>query len=329
MVIFSAAQPSHASLHLGNYLGAVRRWVELQQTGQCLFCIVDLHALTSFRPQDGESLRSRSENLLANYIACGVDPAKATLFLQSDIPEHTELCWILGCLTSVGWLNRMTQFKDKTSEKSASMGLYCYPVLMAADILLYHADTVPVGNDQKQHVELAQAIAKAFNAAYNVEYFRMPVVHPFDTTSRVMSLRNAQKKMSKSDPSDFSRINLDDSDDLIVKKIRKATTDSIIGFNFEELSGRPELNNLVNIFASISALAPQAVCKQFETSTINEFKTALSDLLIKEITPIRSRIKELSSEKSYISRILSGGRSAAREIASANMKEIRKIIGLT
>ncbi|MFV9838477.1 MAG: tryptophan--tRNA ligase [Aaplasma endosymbiont of Hyalomma asiaticum] len=329
-MIFSGVQPSGCSLHLGNYLGAVRRWVDLQQNHECFFCVVDLHALTSGAVGDPE-LRRNSRALLASYIACGIDPNRSSVFLQSSVPEHSELCWILGCHTPVGWLNRMTQYKDKSRNTGCggvTMGLFCYPVLMAADILLYKADSVPVGSDQRQHLELAQDIARTFNAAYKVDYLRVPSPLFFDTCTRVMSLKSGMKKMSKSDPSDFSRVNLVDSDDVIAQKIKKATTDSIAGFVLEELPNRPEMHNLCSIFAALSHTSVEDVCIKFEHSSTKEFKDSLTDLLIREIGPIRTKIRDLLDDATYLDRVLLSGNTHAREIAHRNMNEIKGITGL-
>lgn len=328
-MIFSGVQPSAGVLHLGNYLGAVRRWVALQESDDCFFCIVDLHALTSCRSVVN-SLTDNTMCLLASYLACGIDPEKSTVFLQSSVQEHAELCWLLGCLTPVGWLNRMTQYKDKrgSDEAKATLGLYSYPVLMAADILLYNADLVPVGSDQKQHLELAQDIARTFNTLYDTDYFKIPSAMQFDESARIMSLRNGKKKMSKSDPSDFSRINLIDTDEAIALKIKKATTDSIVGFDYEYLNSRPELHNLVNIYSCLSGITPSKICEEYEHSKMQEFKTVLTDLLIKEIAPIRLKIAELMGNMTQMSRILQHGTERAAEAAKNNMHEIRKIVGL-
>ena len=331
VVIFSGVQPSGCSLHLGNYLGAVRGWVDLQQSHECFFCVVDLHALTSGTIGDEPALRRNSHVLLASYIACGVDPNRSSVFLQSSVPEHSELCWILGCYTPIGWLNRMTQYKDKSRSSGhggATMGLFCYPVLMAADILLYKADSVPVGNDQKQHLELAQDIARTFNAAYKVDCFRVPSPLFYDNCTRVMSLKSGTKKMSKSDPSDFSRINLVDSNDIIAQKIKRATTDSITGLVFEELQNRPEVHNLCRIFAALSNSSVEDVCIKFGHSSTKEFKDSLTELLIKEISPIRTKIRDLLDDASYLESVLLSGNAHAREIANRNMREIKGITGL-
>ncbi|MGN7661661.1 MAG: tryptophan--tRNA ligase [Anaplasma sp.] len=309
-----------------------RRWIDLQNSNRCLFCVVDLHALTTGKPTtESGALRSRAEHLVAAYIACGIDPEKSVLFLQSSVSEHSELCWILGCVTPVGWLNRMTQFKDKSQSGTCSpnMGLYGYPILMAADILLYKADTVPVGNDQQQHIELTQNIAKAFNAEHGVDYFPIPQALAFDDAARIMSFRDGKKKMSKSDVSDFSRINLSDSDDDIVQKVKRATTDSIAGFSLDGLSDRPEMCNLVNIFSTLGKITKAEVCREFGKSSTKEFKDALSDLLIREIAPIRERIKELVRDNVYIQQVLVDGNSTAKAMAHKHITEIRKIVGLS
>ena len=326
-MIFSGVQPSAGALHLGNYLGAVRRWVSLQESHSCFFCVVDLHALTTGKAM--KDLGSNTVGLLASYLACGIDPEKSTVFIQSSVPAHAELCWILGCLTPVGWLNRMTQYKDKRDEVArATLGLYSYPVLMAADILLYNADLVPVGSDQKQHLELAQDIARAFNALYAVDYFRIPNPMEFDEAARIMSLRDGKKKMSKSDPSDFSRINITDTDDEIALKIKKATTDSITGFDYHLLHSRPELHNLVNIYSCLAGSTPIAICKEYEHSGMQEFKAALTDLLVKEIAPIRNKTRELLKDSNYIKSVLKAGTERAAGLAQENMKKIRQIVGL-
>ena len=328
-MIFSGVQPSSGALHLGNYLGAIRRWVALQGVDRCLFCIVDLHALTSGRSVSGD-LHRNSICLLASYLACGVNPEKSTVFIQSSVKEHAELCWLLGCLTPVGWLNRMTQYKDKRGNdaEKATLGLYSYPVLMAADILLYNANLVPVGNDQKQHLELAQDIAKTFNKLYSVDHFNIPSALQFDESARIMSLRDGKKKMSKSDPSDFSRINLIDTDEEIALKVRKATTDSIMGFDYQLLNSRPELQNLVNIYSCLSGLSPCAICEEYEHSTMREFKEKLTDLLISNISPIRHRIAELLEDTPYLNKVLSAGTERATFVAQENMGKIRQIVGL-
>ncbi|MFV9923611.1 MAG: tryptophan--tRNA ligase [Anaplasma ovis] len=327
-MIFSGIQPSSGVPHLGNYLGAIRRWVELQGSDQCLFCVVDLHALTAGNVP-ATVLHSRSVSLLATYIACGIDPEKSVLFVQSSVPEHSELCWILGCVTPMGWLNRMTQFKDKSrSGSTPNMGLYGYPVLMAADILLYKADLVPVGDDQMQHIELTQDIARAFNATHQVDYFPVPKPLSLDNSARIMSLRDGRKKMSKSDASDAARINLDDDDDSIVQKIMRATTDSIRGLSLEGLDERPEMHNLVNIFAVLSGMTRAEVCNEFAASGTKEFKEALAGLLVQTISPIRERIRELVRDAAYMDKIINAGNGAARVLAGRHIAEIKKIIGL-
>ncbi|MCU7611242.1 tryptophan--tRNA ligase [Anaplasma capra] len=329
-MIFSGVQPSGGVPHLGNYLGAIRGWVGLQGSDKCLFCVVDLHALTAGNAGMGGALHSRAVSLLAAYIACGVNPEKSVLFIQSSVPEHSELYWILGCITPVGWLNRMTQFKDKSRDRAytPSMGLYGYPVLMAADILLYKTNMVPVGHDQRQHIELTQDIARVFNTTYGIDYFPIPEVLNFDNAARIMSLRDGRRKMSKSDTSDASRINLDDDDDKIAQKVRRAATDSIFGLSLEGLSERPEMNNLVNIFAILAGTTKEKVCLEFATSGTKEFKEALADLLIREITPIRERIKDLARDTAYMHKVVAAGNDAARALARRHITEIKEIIGL-
>lgn len=249
--VFSGIQPSGV-IQLGNYLGAIKQWVELQNKYRSLFCVVDLHAITANKLPAIE-LRSNILKTVAAYIACGVDPKQAIIFNQSAVSGHAELCWLLGCYTPIGWLNRMTQFKDKagSDKQKASLGLYSYPVLMAADILLYKARYVPVGDDQRQHIEITRDIASAFNNYYEQDYFILPEALTSNNAVRIMSLRDGTKKMSKSDPSDYSRINLDDSNDSIVSKIKRAKTDTISGFT---LPDRPEISNMVNIYSTLSGM---------------------------------------------------------------------------
>src|SRR5256885_3021600 len=278
--IFSGIQPT-GNLHLGNYLGAIRNWVAMQTDYDCIFCIVDLHALTL--PQDPKELREATREVTAAYVAAGIDPERCIIFNQSTVHEHTELAWLLGCLTPLGWLNRMTQFKDKAGKQrdSAGLGLYGYPVLMAADILLYKGTHVPVGEDQKQHVELARDIAGAFNRRYEVEFFPLPEPVIFGTATRVMSLRDGSKKMSKSDSSDYSRINMTDDADTIALKIQKAKTDpEPLPGDAADLERRPEADNLIGIYAALSGLSREAALARFAGRNFSEFKDALSELAI-------------------------------------------------
>ncbi|QXK92234.1 tryptophan--tRNA ligase [Neoehrlichia mikurensis] len=322
-VVLSGIQPS-GTIHLGNYLGAVRNWVEIQNSYSCFFCIADLHALTS--RHDTKSLLFNTMKLLATYLACGIDPHNAIIFTQSHISEHTELCWLLSCITPLGWLNRMTQFKEK-GQSASSLGLYSYPVLMAADILLYKTNFVPVGSDQQQHLELARDIAKTFNTLYNTEYFQVPSPIIYNNTARIMSLKNGTKKMSKSDASDYSRINLDDEDNVILQKITKATTDSILGFEFDTLKNRPEINNLINIYSNLADIPKEKLCSIISNYNTQKFKNMLLEMIIHKITPIRKKIKELLSDIPYLKTILNNGNEQAKFIAHTHIKEIKYIIG--
>src|SRR5215472_14630083 len=271
--IFSGIQPT-GNLHLGNYLGAIRNWVAIQNDYDCIFCIVDLHALTL--PQDPNELRGATREVTAAYIAAGIDPDRCIIFNQSTVPAHSELAWILGCLTPLGWLNRMTQFKEKSSGKqreSVGLGLYAYPVLMAADILLYKATHVPVGEDQKQHVELARDIAGAFNRRYERDFFPLPEPQIFGEATRVMSLRDGTKKMSKSDTSDYSRINMNDAADAIALKIRRAKTDAEpLSGTIADLERRPEADNLIGIYAALSGLSREEALARFAGQNFSYFK---------------------------------------------------------
>src|SRR5215472_8546032 len=276
--IFSGIQPT-GNLHLGNYLGAIRNWVALQHDYECIFCIVDLHALTL--PQDPHELRHSTREVTAAYIAAGIDPQRCIIFNQSMVPAHAELAWILGCLTPLGWLNRMTQFKDKAGRdrETAGLGLYAYPVLMAADILVYQATHVPVGEDQKQHLELARDLAGAFNRRYGRAFFPLPEPQIFGPATRVMSLRDGLKKMSKSDGSDYSRLNLTDDADAIALKIRRAKTDpEPLPYTVADLGERPEAENLVGIFAALDGISREDVLEAFGGRNFSSFKDALTIL---------------------------------------------------
>ncbi|AAW71122.1 Tryptophanyl-tRNA synthetase [Wolbachia endosymbiont strain TRS of Brugia malayi] len=326
-VVFSGTQPSGV-LHLGNYLGAIKQWVTLQDKYKSIFCIVDLYAITANKLSASE-LKSNIFKTAAAYIACGIDPEKSIIFNQSTISSHTELSWLLGCYTPVGWLNRMTQFKDKagSDKQKASLGLYSYPVLMAADILLYRTKYVPVGDDQKQHLELARDIALAFNNHYKLGHFVIPEILVLDHASRIMSLRDGTSKMSKSPPSEYSCINLDDTDDLIVKKVGKAKTDSILGFDFATLKCRPEISNLINIYSVLSNLDVDKVCEEMNKYDMQHFKGELADLIISVISPIREEINDLLKDQSHLYRVLKKGTEKAAEIVGHNIKEIKNIIG--
>ncbi|WDM85283.1 tryptophan--tRNA ligase [Ehrlichia sp. JZT12] len=325
-IVLSGIQPT-GSIHIGNYLGSIRNWVSLQDSYQCFFFLADLHTLTSQNYNSNE-LKQNSINTLAVYLSCGIDPNKSVLFSQSAVPAHTELLWILSCIASTGQLNRMTQFKEKSQNKaSACLGLYSYPVLMAADILIYKANIIPVGADQKQHLELARDIATNFNLMYNTEYFQAPEPLIIRESAKIMSLRDGKKKMSKSDSSDYSRINLLDSNDLISQKIRKATTDSFIGFDFNTLEDRAEIKNLVNIYATLSNISTEQACIKIENLNTDQFKTQLAEVIIHNIAPIRQKIKEYLEDTEYLRNIITLGNNKAASIANKHIAEIKKIVG--
>ncbi|MBN9413440.1 MAG: tryptophan--tRNA ligase [Candidatus Paracaedimonas acanthamoebae] len=325
--IFSGIQPS-GNLTLGNYLGAIKNWIPLQSEGEALFCIVDLHAITV--PQDPLMLKSRTLEVAATYLASGIDPRKSLVFVQSHVSQHAELAWILSCLTPLGWLNRMTQFKDKAGKQreQAALGLYSYPVLQAADILVYQTTHVPVGEDQKQHLELARDIAGAFNRAYNCDFFILPEPQILGVAPRVMSLRDGTKKMSKSDPSDLSRINMMDSDDEINQKIRKAKTDpEPLPESLEELSGRPEAQNLVTIYAALAGCSVEKILQEFKGSLFSIFKPKLAALAISTLGPIRQETNKWLQDKSELEAILKVGQEKATTKARATLKEVHRLIG--
>lgn len=320
--VLSGIQPT-GNLHLGNYLGAMRNWIDLQETHRCIFGVMNLHAITL--PQNPQELAQNVLDATAAYLACGLDPKKSTIFVQSEVPEHAEIAWVLGTITPLGWLNRMTQFKEK-SAADENLGLYSYPVLMAADILLYHADLVPVGEDQKQHLELTRDIAGAFNRRFAVEYFKLPEPMILKEVKRIMSLQDGTKKMSKSDESDLSRVNLQDSPEEILKKIKKAKTDSQTSVTFDE--NRPEIYNLLNIFAASSGKNAQDLAHEYETSGYGKFKTDLAESLIEKLRPIQENLRRYKLEQNYIKQILNDGNQAARAIAQKTKSEIFSIVGL-
>ncbi|MEC8265627.1 MAG: tryptophan--tRNA ligase [Pseudomonadota bacterium] len=325
-LVFSGVQPT-GNLHLGNYLGAIKNWVDFQNSKKCIFCIVDLHAITI--SENRNKLDKYSREVAAAYVASGIEPGKSTIFVQSNVKGHSELAWILGCHTPIGWLNRMTQFKDKAgkNKEKAPLGLYSYPVLMAADILLYKSNFVPVGDDQKQHLELCRDIAQSFNRFYDTEFFPIPEPIITGSATRVMSLKDGKKKMSKSDPSDQSRINLTDSEDQIIKKIQRARTDSLpFPENSKSLEKRPEVENLINIFAAISEKPCEHIIKKYSGNDFKNFKQDLSDVLIFKISKISKEMKKLLLDQSYLNSILTEGAKEAREISEKNMTEIKKII---
>ena len=326
--IFSGIQPT-GNLHLGNYLGAIRNWVALQSEYECIFCIVDLHALT--QPQDPAELRVSTREVTAAYIAAGIDPERCTIFNQSMVPAHTELAWLLGCLTPLGWLNRMTQFKERagSNREMAGLGLYAYPVLMAADILLYKATHVPVGEDQKQHLELARDIAGAFNRRYDREFFPLPEPQIFGATTRVMSLRDGTKKMSKSDTSDYSRINMTDDADTITLKIRRAKTDpEPLPFSIADLERRPEADNLIGIYAALSELSREAALARFAGRNFSQLKAALSELAVEILGRIGGEMRRLMADPGYLDGTLHRGAERARAIATPILREAQAICGL-
>ena len=329
-IIFSGVQPT-GNLHLGNYLGAIKNFVKLNNddNNNCIFCVVDLHAITT--KQNPKELKENTLETIATFIACGIDPKKSILFNQSQVPAHSETAWILSCVARMGWLNRMTQFKEKAGKdkEKASIGLYSYPVLMAADILLYDASHVPVGDDQKQHLELCRDIAQKFNKDFNVEdFFKVPVPLIQKEFSRIMSLKDGQKKMSKSELSDLSRINLTDTKDQIVNKIKKAKTDTLpMPSGIDELRKRPEVNNLIGIYSSLSEESLEKNINTFSGKNFSEFKDFLSQVLVDCLDPISNEIKKLKDDKEYLNQTLSDGSKKANEIASKKIKKIHEIVG--
>ena len=326
--IFSGIQPT-GNLHLGNYLGAIRNWVALQRDFECIFCIVDLHALTL--PQDPEELRHATREVTAAYIAAGIDPQRCIIFNQSTVSAHAELAWLLGCMTPLGWLNRMTQFKEKAGKQreNAGLGLYAYPVLMAADILLYRATHVPVGEDQKQHVELARDIAGAFNRRYERDFFPLPEPQIFGEATRVMSLRDGTKKMSKSDTSDYSRLNMTDDADAIALKIRRAKTDpEPLPHTLADLEQRPEADNLIGIYAALADLSREAALARFAGQNFSSFKEALSELSVEVLGRVGSEMRRLTADPGHIDRILRNGAERAEAIALPILREVQDITGL-
>ena len=326
--IFSGVQPT-GNLHLGNYLGAIRNWVDLQGDYDCIFCIVDLHALT--QPQDPSELRAHTREVTAAYLAAGIDPERCIIFNQSSVPGHSELAWLFACITPLGWLNRMTQFKEKAGKRrdNAGLGLYAYPVLMAADILLYKATHVPVGEDQKQHLELSRDIAGAFNRQYGTDYFPLPEPQIFGEATRVMSLRDGTSKMSKSDASDYSRINMTDDADTLALKIRKARTDpEPLPETVAGLEGRPEAANLVGIYAALTRTGRAEVLGQFGGKLFSEFKDALAGVAVEALGPMTSEMQRLLAEPGYVDGVLHRGAERASEIADHHLSEIHRIIGL-
>lgn len=335
--VFSGMQPT-GNLHLGNYLGAMVRWVEMQKSHECLYCIVDLHAITMW--QDPVELKQSIREVTAAYIASGLDPKRSIIFNQSQVAQHAELAWIFNCVARLGWLDRMTQFKEKAGKEKerASVGLYAYPVLMAADILLYRGTHVPVGEDQKQHLELARDIAQKFNSDYRESivangyadglFFPLPEPMIQGPATRVMSLRDGTKKMSKSDPSDLSRINMSDDRDAIARKIQKAKTD-LEPLPSEEggLTGRPEADNLVGIYAALADTTKEKVLSELGGSQFSAFKKQLADLAVARVAPVNAEMQRLLGDPAEIDRILADGASRARTLAAPILIEIKNIVG--
>ncbi len=327
--VFSGIQPS-GNLHLGNYLGALKRFVDMQgQDFETVYCMVDLHAITVW--QDPARLREKTREVCAGFIAAGLDPNKSILFNQSQVAEHTQLAWIFNCIARMGWMQRMTQFKDKAGKnaQNASLGLFAYPALMAADILAYHATHVPVGEDQKQHLELTRDIAIKFNHDYGVDFF--PVTEPVigGPAPRVMNLRDGSRKMSSSDPSDMTRINMTDDADTIAKKIRKAKTDpDALPSDVDGLSERPEARNLVSIYAALSDQTAEQVLNEVGGKQFGEFKPMLAELAVSKLSPISSEMARLMKEEAEIDRILADGADKARAIAAPILQKTYDIIGM-
>ncbi|MEA1832859.1 tryptophan--tRNA ligase [Methylobacterium durans] len=335
-LVFSGVQPT-GNLHLGNYLGAIKRFVEMQERADCLYCVVDLHAITLW--QNPAELRTQIREVTAAFIAAGIDPKRSIVFNQSQVPQHAELAWIFNCVARLGWLNRMTQFKDKAGKdrENASVGLYDYPVLMAADILAYRATHVPVGEDQKQHLELTRDIAQKFNndfaasiSAHGHGEGFFPITEPLigGPAARVMSLRDGTKKMSKSDPSDYSRINLTDDADAIAQKVRKAKTDpEALPSEAAGLAGRPEADNLVGIFAALKGSTRDAVLTEYGGAQFSAFKGALVELAVESLAPLSAEMKRLVADPAHIDAILADGAERAAAIAAPTLDAVKDIVG--
>jgi tryptophanyl-tRNA synthetase len=328
-LVFSGIQPT-GNIHLGNYLGAIRNWIGLQAQHPCMFCVVDLHAITGDFLEPAE-LRASTRRMAAAYVASGIDPRHSIIFNQSQVPAHAELAWIFNCVARIGWLNRMTQFKEKAGKnrENASAGLYVYPNLMAADVLLYKATHVPVGEDQKQHLELMRDIAQKFNNDYGVpDFFPLPEPLIMGPATRVMSLRDGTAKMSKSDPSEASRILLSDPPERIAEKIRKARTDPLpLPGKVEELSGRPEADNLISIYAALSGKTKAEIVARFEGALFSRFKEELGDLLVEVLGPIRDEMMRLEKDPGHVDRVLAEGAARARAMAEPVLAQVYDIVG--
>jgi tryptophanyl-tRNA synthetase len=335
-LVFSGVQPT-GNLHLGNYLGAISRFVTMQETHDCVYCVVDMHAITV--PQDPHELKINTREVTAAFIAAGIDPKKNIVFNQSQVPQHAELAWVFNCVARMGWLSRMTQFKEKAGKdrENASVGLFAYPALMASDILVYRATHVPVGDDQKQHLELSRDIAQKFNndwsetiaeQGFGEAFFPLPEPLIQGPATRVMSLRDGSKKMSKSDPSDYSRINLTDDADAIAQKVRKAKTDpEPLPTELAGLASRPEAENLVGIFSALKSVPKEHVLREFGGAQFSTFKSALVDLAVHRLAPMASEMKRLTAEPDHIDAILADGAGRAEAIASETMNAVKDIIG--
>ena len=328
--IFSGVQPT-GNLHLGNYLGAIKNFVELNndQNNKCVFCVVDLHAITT--KQNPKELKENIRETVATFIASGIDPKKSIIFNQSKVAAHSEAAWILSCVARMGWLNRMTQFKEKAGKdkEKASIGLYSYPILMAADILLYDTTHVPVGDDQKQHLELCRDIAQKFNNDFNkIDFFKTPEPLIQKEVSRIMSLKDGSKKMSKSELSDLSRINLTDDKDSIINKVKKAKTDTLpLPSSIDELNERLEAKNLLGIYSSLNDLPIEKTINEFSGKNFSDFKNTLSEVLTSKLEPVSKEINRLLKEKNYLDEILLDGYKKANEIASKKLRKIHEIVG--
>ena len=326
-IVFSGIQ-STGSPHLGNYLGAIVNWLSLQNQHQCWFGVMNLHSITI--PQNPQQLKHSTLLTVATYLACGLDATKSTIFVQSKVSQHSELAWVLNTITPIGWLKRMTQFKDKSqklTEEKINLGLFAYPVLMACDILLYNTNLVPVGEDQKQHLELTCHIASAFNRQFNTNIFTLPQPLIFEQNKRVMSLQDASKKMSKSDASELSKINLNDTPEQILHKIKKAKTDSSGAFIYSQ-EQQPELYNLINIFASLSQQTPQQIINTYQNSGYGKFKTDLAELIIACLNPIWQKTQQLLNEQAYLEQIILQGNQKAQQQASQKLAEVFNLLGL-
>ena len=325
--IFSGVQPT-GNLHLGNYLGAIRNWVRLQSDFDCLYCIVDLHAITV--PQDPDGLRANTREVTAGLLAAGIDPATNIIFNQSQVAAHAELAWIFNCVARLGWLNRMTQFKEKAGKhrENATVGLYAYPTLMAADILVYQATHVPVGDDQKQHLELARDIAQAFNSMFGEGFFPQPEPIIQEAAARVMSLRDGSKKMSKSDPSEYSRLNMNDGADEIAKKIRKARTDADpLPGEPAGLESRPEAANLVGIYAALTDRSVAEVCTEYAGASFSDFKGRLTEVAVEALAPVGEEMKRLLAAPGDIDAVLRDGAERAQALAAPIIADAKRMVG--